>query len=56
MEQSYVTCNLNLIYDENLQIYTSQAEKGNFNIVYGLLPLVCAVYLRYTLLKFYFTF
>ena len=31
-------------------------RKGNLTIVDGVLLLVCAVYLRYTFLKFYFTF
>ena len=37
-------------------MYTLQAEKVILTIVDGVLHLVRVVYLRYTLLKFYFTF
>ena len=37
-------------------IYTLQVEKGDFNYSRWCLPLVCAVDLKDTLLKFYFTF
>ena len=37
-------------------LYFTNRKKVILTKVDGVLPLVCAVYLKYTLLKFYFTF